>query len=683
MSTAPARLAPRARANLLPVDRRIRQLLWLLGACAGGFLVPYVLADRLDLTRDGYYAIHASAVAALFVAWARSSQLPIRAMVRRNLRWALLLGAAAGAALAAIVVTFDATSRPDGLRFAGALLWRGIVYGAADGLLLGAFPVLAVFAAFPYMRGRRLRTLGTGSLALVAALAVTVSYHLGYSDFRGSKVTDPMRGTAIWTAPTLLTLNPLGSVVAHASQHVAAVAHSYAGDTYLPPHAAAAPAIALRPCTIGAARAQCGTLTVAENPSQPDGAKIDLAVAVVEARSDDPEPDPLVWFAGWGSAGVADDAAGVLSAFWEVNRDRDLVFVDQRGTGSSELVCDLPPTPSPAGAALERLTAAARRCTERIGPNFRYYTSAVAVDDVDRVREALGYERINIYGGSYGATTGQIYLLRHGSRVRTAVFDSGSLLDVRIFERQPRAKQRVLDRLLDRCAADSACNTAYPGLRREYEQLLARLARSPIPVPGTAQLLDQAAFASVLDELVAYTPGKAAAPRLVHLVATGQIARVAAEQPPAQPDAGQLAYQLLIQCNEPWASWRPGEVTRNAAGTDVAPMYRRIAATMRAICAGMPEADVPAAIGERVRSDVPVLFLSGAEDGADPPANVANARRELPNSRTIVFPAAGHGQLGLPCAQSLVARFVERGTAEGLDVACARTAAVQPFVTRR
>ena len=78
---------------------------------------------------------------------------------------------------------------------------------------------------------------------------------------------------------------------------------------------------------------------------------------------------------------------------------------------------------------------------------------------------------------------------------------------------------------------------------------------------------------------------------------------------------------------------------------------------------------------------VPVLFLNGSEDGADPPANVADARRELPNSRTVIFPAAGHGQLGLPCAQVLIADFITRGTATGLDTSCARTAAVQPFAT--
>lgn len=278
-------------------------------------------------------------------------------------------------------------------------------------------------------------------------------------------------------------------------------------------------------------------------------------------------------------------------------------------------------------------------------------------------------------------TTGQIYLLRHGSHVRTAVFDSGSLLDVHIFEQQAPNFQRALELLLARCAADGACHSTYPNLRREYEQIVSRLDRGPIPIPGTKLTLDRVGFASALDTMIAYTPGKAALPRLIHLVATGELARAAAEMRQDTLPTAELAYKILIQCSEPWASWRPAEIERLTPGTFIQPLFRLIAATTRAACAGFPEADVPAAIGERVHSSVPVLFLAGNEDGADPPANIANAERELPNSRTVVFPAAGHGQLGLPCAQDLIARFISRGTADGLDASCAQTAALQPFNT--
>jgi pimeloyl-ACP methyl ester carboxylesterase len=680
MTAAPTPVASPARTthNVI-ADARIRQLGWVVGAAVLGFLVPYVFVDRLDIPRDAYYAIYVVAVAAFFAAWTRASALSLRSMLARNWKWAVLLGLLAGALLAAIAFKYDATSHPEGAAFAGAMLWRGVAYGAADGLLLGAFPVLAVFAAFPFVRGRAhaLRTIGTGLLAIVASLTITTAYHLGYPDFRSSKITAPTRGAAIWTAPTLLTLNPVGSMLAHVGLHVSAVVHSYNGDTFLPPHAVPPPTIALSPCLIAGSPARCGTLQVAENPNDPGGPRIGLSVAVLKAQSGHAKPDPVFWFAGWGSGGVSDDAGAVASAFAGLNWDRDVVFIDQRGTGSSKLVCNLPATLKAASPAV--VTNAARRCAERIGPNLRYYTSDVAVDDFDQVRQALGYDKINIYGGSYGVTTGQIYLLRHGSHVRSAVFDSGSLLDVHIFERQLVNKQHALELLFARCAADTACNSAYPNLRREYRQLVTRLGHNPMVIPGSKLSLNPATFASVLDDLIAYTPGKAAVPRLIHLVATGQIARAAAGLPKSAPQSPGLAYQLLIQCNEPWASWRPAEIKRLSPGSYLAPFFRRSATVMAAACAGFPKADVPAAIGRRVHSDVPILFLSGKEDGADPPANITNARRELPNSRTVVFPAAGHGQLGLTCAQTLIADFVARGSALGLDTACARTAAVQPF----
>jgi pimeloyl-ACP methyl ester carboxylesterase len=663
----------------------IRRLVWLLAAGAVAFLVPFLFADVLEVPRDLYLALHVTAVGALFLGWARWNSVALRALLARNLAWAIGLGLTAGAVLAAIVFTFDATVRPGGLGFAAALLWRGVVYGAADGLLLGALPVLIVFAAFPFERGRAhlARTVGTGALALAAAYALTVVYHLGYSDFRGSKIAAPVRGTAIWTAPTLLTLNPVGAVIAHSGLHVAAVVHAYEGDTFLPPHAATAPTIALRPCVLGGTHAKCGTLSVAENPSDPDGKHISLAVAVVRAKNVRPKPDPLFWFAGWGGAGVSDDAANVISAFESVNENRDLVFVDQRGTGSSKLLCRAPRIASAEDVQPAAITAAARRCAEMIGPNLRYYTSAVAVDDVDRVRQALGYDRINLYGGSYGATTGQIYLLRHGSHVRSAVFDSGSLLDVRIFERGAPNAQRALELLLARCAADFACQVTYPKLPQELAALGRRVAQSPIAIPGTTQTLTPARLASSVDNLIAYSSGKVIAPRVIHLAATGRLDRAIASLPPLEgTQTTELAYKLLIECNEPWASWRPAPSLRLARGTFLEPSVRVSVKETSAACKGFPKADVPASVGERVRSDVPVLFLTGNEDPADPPAGVAHARRELPNSRTIVFPAAGHGQLGLPCAQRLIAAFVSHASAAKLDTTCVETAAAFPFDTR-
>jgi hypothetical protein len=222
----------------LPAAAR-RQLPWIAAGLAVGFLVPFVFADRLALQRDLYDAIYAVSVLGFVAAWAHATEQPLGEMVRRRWRLAIVLGFVFGAALAFMVLhAADATTRPAGVALAGAVLWRGVVYGAIDGLWLSSFPILAVFAAFEgtELRSRRRGKVLIGVVALVASLAMTAVYHLGYSDFRSAKVRSPIAGDVAWSMPTLLTLNPIGAPIAHATMHVTAVLHSYNTDLFLPPH---------------------------------------------------------------------------------------------------------------------------------------------------------------------------------------------------------------------------------------------------------------------------------------------------------------------------------------------------------------------------------------------------------------------------------------------------------------
>ena len=198
-----------------------------------------MFADVLELPRDLYNAVYVVAVAGYFGLWVRATGQAFAEMIRRRWVLALALGLAVAGLLVLVVLrTEDATTRPEGLELIGAVAWRGILYGLADGLLLSAFPILAVFAAFADtgLRQRIMGTIAIGLVALVASLAMTAVYHAGYSDFRSEKLRKPVAGDVVWSVPTLATLNPIGAPIAHAGLHTAAVLHSYETDTYLPPH---------------------------------------------------------------------------------------------------------------------------------------------------------------------------------------------------------------------------------------------------------------------------------------------------------------------------------------------------------------------------------------------------------------------------------------------------------------
>lgn len=218
---------------------QLSQWAWLGITLLTGFAIPFVFADLLAIDRDVYLGIYAAGALALFAAWTRAGGTTFSALARH--RWPLALGLGA---LGAVVTSFavlrveDPTSHPDGFEFAVAIVWRGIVYGLVDGLLLAALPVLIVYAALDPGRRRLLGKLAVGVAAVVASFAMTAAYHAGYPEFRDGDLAKPLSGNLAWSLPTVLSANPIASPIAHAGLHVTAVIESYETDVFLPPHEA-------------------------------------------------------------------------------------------------------------------------------------------------------------------------------------------------------------------------------------------------------------------------------------------------------------------------------------------------------------------------------------------------------------------------------------------------------------
>jgi pimeloyl-ACP methyl ester carboxylesterase len=442
----------------------------------------------------------------------------------------------------------------------------------------------------------------------------------------------------------------------------------------------------MAPCPTTNLAALCGNLIVAENPDDPSGRTIPIHVMVIPARSPQPAPDPIFFLAG-GPGGSATESFGwTTSTFSRLNAERDFVLVDQRGTGGSNRMV-APEPPDVAGLDETGRDVAIREWVDRVLAELpgdpRFYTTSLAMDDVDVVRAALGYDEINLYGPSYGATAAQYYLRQHEEHVRAVVLDGGTLLDVPIFEWMAVSSQKALDILLARCADDEACAAAYPEVATEFATIETRLAVAPIttkvidPYSGEPIVLDSLSFASAVHGALVETSLSSKLPALIHQAYLGHWDAVAeagvAASGGRRPNDDQLVMATVIRCSEAWARYDPAEVERLGAGTYGLAVHVAAAQAQRETCRYVPAGVIPLDDGSPVRSNVPVLLLVGEADPQDPPANVADAPEELPNSRTVVVPGAGHTVGHLACMPSIVADFIDAGTAKGLDVSCAAT----------
>jgi hypothetical protein len=210
-------------------------LAWFAVGAAAAFAVPYVLTSLLDMQHDLYYLAYFALALGFLYSYVRWAEVDLKAVFSRYWRWSLALGGLAAAFVVMNVLTRDSTPHPGGPYFAFELFWRGGAYGIVDALLLSAFPGLVALGLLGGKLDGLVRRAAYVVLAAVLVLIITGAYHLGYEQFREDGIAAPETGNIIISVPVLLTANPAGSVVAHASMHVAAEAHAHETDVFLPP----------------------------------------------------------------------------------------------------------------------------------------------------------------------------------------------------------------------------------------------------------------------------------------------------------------------------------------------------------------------------------------------------------------------------------------------------------------
>jgi pimeloyl-ACP methyl ester carboxylesterase len=454
------------------------------------------------------------------------------------------------------------------------------------------------------------------------------------------------------------------------------------------------PGVQLTPCTLTApgtaarVQARCGIVEVYEDRSSQGGRTIELKVAVLPAVSRSPEPDPLFFLAGGPGQSATESYPIIHNAFARVNQRRDIVLVDQRGTGSSN------PLDCPGGEEFtdidEDIIPWAEACLAELDADPRFYTTSIAMEDLDQVRETLGYKQINLYGVSYGSRAALTYLRQHPESVRTAVLDGIVPQDEALGLRVASDAQQALDLIFSHCHSDAACRAAFPEIGQAFEHLLQALETSPVEAsvahPSSGDLQDlkftQEMLATAV-RLLSYSPETAALlPLLVHTAyVQNDYSRLAAQYliiSDQLTESISTAMSYSVLCAEDLPFIDPDEARQKNTGTYLGDVQTE---ALFKICQVWPRGEIPPDFKEPVRSEKPVLILSGEFDPVTPPYKGDQVAETLPNSLHLVIPGQGHNVVFRGCLPNLVTAFIENGSTSNLNTGCIQAIQPLPYFT--
>jgi pimeloyl-ACP methyl ester carboxylesterase len=437
--------------------------------------------------------------------------------------------------------------------------------------------------------------------------------------------------------------------------------------------------------------AECGELLVPENPDRPGGRRIPLFFARIPAVNRSKQPDPLFVLAGGPGMAATTFYATVAPVFGRVHRDRDIVLLDQRGTGKSN------PLNCPGGEVTQlepsesEIVGQARRCLQQLSAkaDVAQYTTSVAVKDLDRVRAALGYDRINLYGVSYGTRVAQEYLRRFESHTRSLVLDGVVPPELFLGAAMALDAEHSLESILARCARQSECRARLGDPEQDYHSVWAILKSHGVPVnvadpiSGAPTQFEFTAYhlATVLRLSIYSAEPTALLPLLLHQASESKdFARLAAQfllLSRSYTDAVAVGMNNTVACTEDIAFYDPRT-------TDRAKLQATFLGTAQldgllSICKLWPRGPMDQDFHAPLRSAVPALLLSGSDDPVTPPAYAELARHGLTNSVHVVLQGFGHGQLAAPCVDRVMDEFIRSGSVAGLDASCTRADQPMPF----
>jgi len=442
----------------------------------------------------------------------------------------------------------------------------------------------------------------------------------------------------------------------------------------------------LVPGTPLSVRGQCGWLERPENPNEPEGRTIKIHVARIPARGRVAEPDPLVFFAGGPGQAATEAWPIVAGALRKVNETRDILLVDQRGTGKSNpLRCPQIELEEALLADWEHLGPMTQACLDSIDADPRYYTTTIAMHDIDAAREALGYDKVNLYGGSYGTRAAQVYYRLFPQRVRSIVLDGVVPQSLGLGTEHAEKLDQAMYKVLAGCDADPQCAERFPNSANKLRQLIEGISAEPVEVtvvhPTTGEPLTFSFTREVMSSalrFLSYSPEtQAMLPMLIHEAATKRyFDRLASQMLITATGLQQSIAQgmeMSVMCAEDYPLF-PKEITPNnyLMGT----LMEKV---VHIQCAIWPRGPVPEGFHDPVSGPAPVLLLSGEYDPVTPPEYADEVAVHFDNATHLVAPGQAHIVVTRGCMGELASTFIEEAGAENLETECISNMKPSPF----
>lgn len=435
--------------------------------------------------------------------------------------------------------------------------------------------------------------------------------------------------------------------------------------------------------------ARCGTMVRPLDPSGAVEGEIELRVAVVPALNLTPQPDPLVPIAGGPGQGSVSFYTAYAGAFEDVRRNRDILLIDQRGTGeSSTMDCEFDDDLVEGDYSTEITVKYTKLCLDELPHNPRFFTTSVAVTDIEAVREALGYTRLNLYGISYGTRVAQHFARQFPDSTRTVIIDGVVPPTVALGPEIATESQKAIDRILERCEEDEACHARFPTLTADFARVVAELREEPVsievphPSSGRPEAIEFGIgeFSAGI-RLLVYSPSTISLlPLMVDEAGKGNYVPIAGQfmmTMVAMMDSLSLGMHNSVVCAEDVPFFNDASIDHDAIAASYMGAFQLDA--LNAICTVWPRGTIDEDFKTPLKTDLPVLLLSGDADPITPPRYADMAAVDLTNATHLIGKHQGHGQIAVGCTPQIVADFIDTADPESIDAECMERSFVMPF----